>query len=80
MQRSLLLVIGHVLTVDVIILAEKMLGRIQKTPALIAGAAFPFPLFRAFLPPLFAPATQAILGERGRLFRLSIFGLKMSPS
>ena len=29
-----------------------MVGGIQKTPALIAGAPFPFPLSRAFLPPL----------------------------
>ena len=34
-----------------------------KTPALIAGSPFPFPLLHAFLPPppLFAPATQAII-------------------
>ena len=45
--------IGHVLTVEVIGLVQKM----------VASAPFPFPLFRAFLPPppppLFAPATQA---------------------
>ena len=38
-------------------------GQNTKTPAVIAGALFPFPRFRTFLPPrsppLFAPATQA---------------------
>ena len=62
MLRSALLVIGHVLTVDFIGLVEKMVDGIQKTTALIAGAPFPFPLFRAFLPPppFFAPAMRAI--------------------
>ena len=46
-----LIVIGHVLTVDVIGLVRKLVGGIIiKTPALIAGAPFPFPFF-PFSPP-----------------------------
>ena len=45
--------IGQVLTLDFIGLVEKMVGGIQKTTALIAGAPFPYPLLRAFLPPPF---------------------------
>ena len=64
MSRGTLLVIGHVLTVDFIGLVQKMVVGIQKHRLLyIAGAPFPFPLFRAFSlpppPPLFALATQA---------------------
>jgi len=51
MPRSPLLVIGHILTVDIIGLVQKNNdGRDTKTPALIAGAPFPFPRFRTFLP------------------------------
>ena len=62
MLRRALLVIGHVLTVDVIGLVQKTVDGMQKHRLLIAGASFPFPLFYDFLPspPLFAPAMQAI--------------------
>ena len=53
MLRSALLVIGHVLTVDVIRLVQKKGGWNTETPALIAGAPSPFPHFRNFLPPPF---------------------------
>ena len=59
-EKLPLLVIGHVLTADVIWIwiSKDIGGRNAKTPALIAGAPFPFP-FRAFVPlPFFAP--QAI--------------------
>ena len=57
--------IGHVLTVDIIGLVQKMEGGIQKH--LLLKRALPslfssFPLFSLSLPPpLFAPATQARL-------------------
>ena len=61
MLRGALLVIGHVLTVDIIGLVQKMEGGIQKH--LLLKRALPslfssFPLFSLSLPPpLFAPAT-----------------------
>ena len=64
MLRSALLVIGHVLTADVIGLVEKMVGGIQ-THRLLQQALpslFPFALFslpHTSNPPLFASATPA---------------------
>ena len=64
MLRSALLVIGHVLTADVIGLVEKMVGGIQ-THRLLQQALpslFPFALFslpHTPIPPLFASATRA---------------------
>ena len=63
MVRSPLIVIGHALTVDVVEVVQKINGgQNTKTMALIAGTPFPFPHFRAFLPPPFtfpfAPAKQ----------------------
>ena len=64
MLRSALLVIGHVLTADVIGLVEKMVGGIQ-THRLLQQALpslFPFALFslpHTPTPPLFASATRA---------------------
>ena len=51
MLRSPLLVIGHI-PVDSwhYQISSENDGRNTKTPALIAGAPFPFPLFRTFLP------------------------------
>ena len=43
--------IGDVVTIDVIGLVRELVGRIQKTLALIAGAPFPFPFFSLSQPP-----------------------------
>ena len=63
MLRSPLLVIGHVLTVDIIGLVQKMVGGIQKNPAHAAGAPFPFCPLSQFSPspspPHLAPTMQA---------------------
>ena len=55
----------HVLTVDIIGLVG---GRNTKTTALIAGAPFPFPLFRAFL----SPPTPPFLRLPRRLIFLNV--------
>ena len=68
MKRPLRVFGTHVLTVDIIGLVG---GRNTKTTALIAGATFPFPLFRTFLPPPPLPflrlpqATQLRANENG---------------
>ena len=64
MLRSALLVIGHVLTADVIGLVEKMVGGIQTHRFLQQAlpSLFPFALFslpHTPTPPLFASATRA---------------------
>ena len=66
MLRSALLVIGHVLTVDVIGLVQKMVGGIQKHRLLLQTLPSLFPSLALFSPPpppnpppLFAPAPQA---------------------
>ena len=68
MLRSALLVIGHVLTVDVIGFVQKMMGGIQKHRLLLQTLPSLFPSFALFSltpppqphpPPLFAPARQA---------------------
>ena len=69
MLRGALLVIGHVLTVDIIGLVQKMEGGIQKH--LLLKRALPslfssFALFSLSLPPpppLFAPATGTVTGD-----------------
>ena len=73
MKRPLRVFGTHVLTVDIIGLVG---GRNTKTTALIAGAPFPFPLFRTFLPPLpFFPFFLFPLSGTNQGLRLQAYGV-----
>ena len=71
MLRRPLLVIGHVLTVDIIGLVRKLVGGIQKHRLLQQALPSLFSSFALFslplpLPSLFSPATHATYAENGK--------------
>ena len=85
MLRGALLVIGHILTVDIIGLVQKMVGGIQKhrllkqvLPSLFSSFTLfslspptPYPL----PPPLFASATQAIPATKCQFCKQEALGI-----
>ena len=77
--------IGHILTVDIIGLVQKMVGGIQKHRLLKQALPSLFSSFTLFSlsppipyplpPPLFASATQAILAKRSKFCKQEALGI-----